>query len=224
MSPLLTTFKHEWATHGTCYSTLKQDCLPRGSPRGTEAVLYFQRVVELFRKLPTYDWLALSGINPSQTRTHTLSEVINALKEASGVCCMLFCSTVVLKAKLSVVYPGHQVCWQSDPRDLLVFSYQGLHHRRRVRPYRWEEQFTPYEVSCLRPAQTPRSIGATVHRAGSVIIPNPADENNAKSWSCRLYSTSLDSIFYDFAEKSYCVPNGKLKPDVALGRRTVTGW
>lgn len=100
MPPLLTIFKHEWASHGTCYSTLKPSCLPRGSPRGTEAVLFFQRVVELYKQLPTYDWLAQKGITPSQTRTHTLSEVLDALKEASGVRCMLSCSTVVLMTKL----------------------------------------------------------------------------------------------------------------------------
>lgn len=99
-SPLLTIFKHEWASHGTCYSTLKPSCLPRGSPRGTEAVLFFKRVVELFKRLPTYDWLAQGGITPSETRTHTLSDVLRALKRASGVRCMLPCSTVVLMPKL----------------------------------------------------------------------------------------------------------------------------
>ena len=100
MSPLLTVFKHEWSSHGTCYSTLKPRCLPRGSPRGTEAVYFFKRVVELFKQLPTYDWLAQSGITPSRTRTYTLSEVLDALKQASGVRCMLSSSTVVLMTKL----------------------------------------------------------------------------------------------------------------------------
>jgi hypothetical protein len=101
MSPLLTIyFKHEWSSHGTCYSTLNPKCLPPGSPRGTEAVLFFQRVVELFKQLPTYNWLAQQGITPSETRTHTLSELLNALKEASGVRCMLSCSTVVLMTML----------------------------------------------------------------------------------------------------------------------------
>jgi ribonuclease T2 len=85
-------WEHEWASHGTCYSTLKPSCLPRGSPRGTEAVLFFKRVVELFKKLPTYDWLAQGGITPSETRTHTLSDVLGALKEASGYTPAIECS------------------------------------------------------------------------------------------------------------------------------------
>jgi ribonuclease T2 len=85
MSPQLTVFKHEWSTHGTCYSTLQPSCLPRDSPRGAEAVVFFQRVVDLFKKLPTYDWLAAQGITPSESQTYTLSELTDALKAASGV-------------------------------------------------------------------------------------------------------------------------------------------
>jgi len=85
-------WEHEWSSHGTCYSTLKPNCLPPGSPRGTEAVLFFQRVVELFKQLPTYNWLAQQGITPSETRTHTLSELLNALKEASGYTPAIQCS------------------------------------------------------------------------------------------------------------------------------------
>jgi hypothetical protein len=111
-SPLLTIFKHEWASHGTCYSTLKPSC-----PRGTEAVLYFQRVVELSKQLPTYDWLAQQGITPSETRTHTLSELLNALKEASGVRCMLSCSTVVL-----IAGPHHEIYTVRGPARIRVLD------------------------------------------------------------------------------------------------------
>jgi ribonuclease T2 len=85
-------WEHEWASHGTCYSTLKPKCLPPGSPRGTEAVLFFQRVVELFKQLPTYNWLAQQGITPSESRTHTLSELLDALKQASGYTPAIQCS------------------------------------------------------------------------------------------------------------------------------------
>ena len=77
--------KHEWAAHGTCYSTLKRSCLPTDSPTGAEAVAFFQQVVALFQTLPTYDWLENQGILPSTTRTHTLSQFKSALKVASGV-------------------------------------------------------------------------------------------------------------------------------------------
>ncbi|KAI0001565.1 ribonuclease T2-like protein [Russula vinacea] len=67
-------------------------CLPRDSPRGAEAVVFFQRVVELFKKLPTYDWLAAQGITPSESQTYTLSELTDALKSASGYTPAITCS------------------------------------------------------------------------------------------------------------------------------------
>lgn len=87
MSLQLKAFQHEWSTHGTCYSTLRPSCLPSDSPRGAEAVAFFQRVVALFQNLPTYQWLASQGITPDERRTYSLSELIDALKAASGVRC-----------------------------------------------------------------------------------------------------------------------------------------
>ncbi|KAF9469820.1 ribonuclease T2 [Collybia nuda] len=77
-------WEHEWAKHGTCMSTLKTSCLPSGSPRGAEAVAYFQTVVKLFKSLPTYTWLSNAGITPSSSKTYTLSTLTAALKSASG--------------------------------------------------------------------------------------------------------------------------------------------
>ncbi|KAJ8084526.1 hypothetical protein PM082_003298 [Marasmius tenuissimus] len=77
-------WEHEWAKHGTCMSTLRTSCLPSGSPRGAEAVAYFQTVVKLFKSLPTYTWLASQGITPSSTATYTLSQLTSALTAASG--------------------------------------------------------------------------------------------------------------------------------------------
>jgi ribonuclease T2 len=87
MSPQLTAFQHEWAEHGTCYNTLQPSCLPPGSPRGAEAVAFFQRVVGLFQQLPTYQWLAQGGITPSSHQEYNFDDVIDALREASGVRC-----------------------------------------------------------------------------------------------------------------------------------------
>ena len=77
--------QHEWAAHGTCYSTLEPSCLPSGSPTGAEAVAFFEQVVTLFQTLPTYNWLESQGITPSTTKTHTLAQLNSALKAASGV-------------------------------------------------------------------------------------------------------------------------------------------
>jgi len=85
-------WEHEWAAHGTCYSTLGPSCLPDGSPTGAEAVEFFRQVVALFKTLPTYSWLESQGITPSDTRTYTLSELTSAVKAASGYTPVLGCS------------------------------------------------------------------------------------------------------------------------------------
>ncbi|KAI0695632.1 ribonuclease T2 [Cytidiella melzeri] len=84
-------WEHEWSTHGTCYSTLEPSCLPSGSAKGAEAVAFFQTVVNLFKTLPTYDWLSQGGILPSSSKTFTLSQITTALKSASGVTPALDC-------------------------------------------------------------------------------------------------------------------------------------
>nr|BAC00516.1 ribonuclease T2 [Irpex lacteus] len=84
-------WEHEWSKHGTCYSTLETSCLPSGSPKGAEAVAFFQQVVTLFKTLPTYQWLAKAGITPDSSKTFTLSEITSALKSAAGVTPALDC-------------------------------------------------------------------------------------------------------------------------------------
>ncbi|KAF9390070.1 ribonuclease T2-like [Podila verticillata] len=77
-------WEHEWATHGTCMSTLEPPCLPSGSPKGAEAVAYFQTAVRLFQTLPTYTFLSNAGITPSASITYTLSYMLSSLTSASG--------------------------------------------------------------------------------------------------------------------------------------------
>ncbi|EIN13900.1 ribonuclease T2 [Punctularia strigosozonata HHB-11173 SS5] len=77
-------WEHEWAKHGTCMTTLETSCLPSGSSKGAEAVAFFKTVVKLFKKLPTYDWLANQGITPDSDKTYTLKELTSALEAESG--------------------------------------------------------------------------------------------------------------------------------------------
>ena len=46
-------WEHEWATHGTCYSTLDPSCYT-DYETGDEAVDFFVATVNLFQTLPTY--------------------------------------------------------------------------------------------------------------------------------------------------------------------------
>jgi ribonuclease T2 len=69
---------HEWAKHGTCISTLEPSCYT--DHKATEEVVdYFRKAVDLFKGLPSYEWLKAAGIEPSTTKTYTFSQIQAAL-------------------------------------------------------------------------------------------------------------------------------------------------
>jgi ribonuclease T2 len=76
-------WEHEWGKHGTCVSTLEPDCYTDYQPT-EEAAVYFQKVVEVFKGLPTYKWLADAGITPSESEEYALSDVQAALEKGHG--------------------------------------------------------------------------------------------------------------------------------------------
>ncbi|QSS49924.1 ribonuclease T2-like protein [Histoplasma capsulatum var. duboisii H88] len=74
---------HEWNKHGTCISTLEPRCYPDYVPQ-QEVVTYFQKAVDLFLKLPSYEILSAAGIVPSETETYHRDAIESALKKAHG--------------------------------------------------------------------------------------------------------------------------------------------
>jgi hypothetical protein len=92
--------------HGTCYNTLRTAFLPSQSPQGAGAFAFFQQVVGLFQTsracLPTR---GLDHKASLTTRMHSLSGITDALKAASGVCCILLSSIV----ELVVVVSDHSI-------------------------------------------------------------------------------------------------------------------
>jgi ribonuclease T2 len=91
-----TFWEHEWAKHGTCISTLEPSCY--GDHKATEEVVdYFQKAVDLFKGLPSYQWLAAAGIEPSTSKTYTFSAIQSALAvNRPGVQVTLGCKSGVL--------------------------------------------------------------------------------------------------------------------------------
>lgn len=89
-----TFWEHEWGKHGTCISTLEPDCYTDYEST-EEAVHYFARAVELFKSLPTHDWLADAGITPG-SETYALSDIQAALDEKHGAAVQLGCDGDIL--------------------------------------------------------------------------------------------------------------------------------
>ena len=78
-------WQHEWNKHGSCISTLETKCYPQEYyyPQ-QEVVEYFDKAVEMFQKLPSYQSLADAGIVPSYVQTYTLDRIKGALQRAHG--------------------------------------------------------------------------------------------------------------------------------------------
>ncbi len=91
-----TFWEHEWAKHGTCISTLEPDCYT--DHKATEEVVdFFQKTVDLFKTLPTYEWLKAAGIEPSSDQTYTTAQIQSALsKNRGGVQVTLGCKSGAL--------------------------------------------------------------------------------------------------------------------------------
>ncbi|KAK1917208.1 hypothetical protein P3342_012053 [Pyrenophora teres f. teres] len=87
---------HEWSKHGTCVSTLAPDCYDEHKPT-EEVVDFFQKTVDLFKTLPSYEWLSEAGITPSTSKTYTFSDIQNAIQaKRPGVSVTLGCKSGAL--------------------------------------------------------------------------------------------------------------------------------
>ena len=64
-------WEHEWGKHGTCISTLEPNCYTNYEPQ-EEVVDYFNKTVELFKTLPSYQVLLLhsSSMTPSPNQSY----------------------------------------------------------------------------------------------------------------------------------------------------------
>ena len=83
-------WEHEWGKHGTCISTLEPDCYTDYTPQ-EEVVDFFNKVVSLFKTLPSYTWLSNAGIVPSSTTTYNSADILAALQSPRGVTAVIQC-------------------------------------------------------------------------------------------------------------------------------------
>lgn len=75
---------HEYNKHGTCYNTLEPSCFTGDYKTHENAVYFYQKVVEVWEPLTTYQFLANAGIVPSVKEQYALSDVQQALKSKFG--------------------------------------------------------------------------------------------------------------------------------------------
>ncbi|KAH3672825.1 hypothetical protein WICMUC_004047 [Wickerhamomyces mucosus] len=75
---------HEFNKHATCYSTLKSKCYGDNYIDNQNVYDFFQISINLFEKVPTFNWLKSEGIIPSNFKTYTKLEILNALTKNFG--------------------------------------------------------------------------------------------------------------------------------------------
>ena len=123
---------------GTCYSTLEPSCYTNYTQQ-EEVVDYFERTVDLFKQLDTYQvrqsiqsvffqqlnfgqFLADAGIYPSATKNYTLVEVSAAISKPRGVSAALQC----YKGQLDEVWYFYDVAGTIATGDF-VSQNPGMH-------------------------------------------------------------------------------------------------
>lgn len=77
---------HEFNKHGTCIRTLNPTCYGgTGTMKfGQNIYDFFRITVDLYKKLPTYQFLTAEGITPSTTNTYTKQQIADALNKHFG--------------------------------------------------------------------------------------------------------------------------------------------
>lgn len=81
--PSDTLWAHEYAKHGTCFSTFDKECYPAWTP-GVDAVDYFAAAVRAHKMHPVYDILASSGVVPSNSTRYSLDALHGAFRAQLG--------------------------------------------------------------------------------------------------------------------------------------------
>lgn len=77
-------WKHEFNKHGTCVNTINPSCYGDDFKTNQNVVDYFKIAMNLYEKLPTFEWLSEAGIVPSHDKTYTKDEISKALADKFG--------------------------------------------------------------------------------------------------------------------------------------------
>ncbi|GMM36257.1 ribonuclease T2 [Saccharomycopsis crataegensis] len=86
---------HEFNKHATCIDSIKTPCyggLGTNYQPHQNVVDFFKVTVNLWEKLPTFQWLAEAGIHPSVDVTYTKKQIEEALAEKFGATPFIKCN------------------------------------------------------------------------------------------------------------------------------------
>lgn len=77
-------WEHEFNKHATCFSTLNHKCYGENYVENEVVFDFFNISMNLFKTVPTFDWLAEEGIVPSSVKSYSKEEIVGALRKHYG--------------------------------------------------------------------------------------------------------------------------------------------
>jgi ribonuclease T2 len=83
---------HEFSKHATCYSSFDVECYGPQYVEHEEVVDFFETALQYYDGLPTWDWLAAAGIQPSNCSVYSLADLQDALVAGYGKLPYIGCS------------------------------------------------------------------------------------------------------------------------------------
>lgn len=75
---------HEYNKHATCMNTVNPSCFTDSYKEHEAAVLFWQKVTQIWDSLNTYEFLSASGIVPTTAKQYKLSDIQDALSKFHG--------------------------------------------------------------------------------------------------------------------------------------------
>lgn len=98
-------WEHEYNKHGTCMNTLLPSCFVGDYQEFENAVNFFEKTVEIWSQLDTFQFLASAGIYPTVTRQYKLGDIEAALQKAHGASVYVGC----LNESISEIWYYHNL-------------------------------------------------------------------------------------------------------------------
>lgn len=77
-----TLWAHEYNKHGTCMNTVRPSCFTENYQEGEAAVHFFEKVVDLWKGIKTYEALEKAGILPTTEKKYSIEDIKSALKKS----------------------------------------------------------------------------------------------------------------------------------------------
>lgn len=77
-------WEHEYNKHATCMNTMNPSCLVGNYRQFEAAVLFYQKVTEIWEQLNTYEFLSKFGILPTVSNSYKLTDIQQALSRNHG--------------------------------------------------------------------------------------------------------------------------------------------